>query len=148
MRRICLSLFVLLAAVAPLAAQTPRTIEIIGTDDMKFSVTTITAKPGELLRIKLTSTGMIPKVAMAHNFVLLALGVNPQKFIDAGATERGTDFIAPATRGQVLAASQLGGAGETVWVTFKAPAKSGSYPYVCTFPGHFQAGMKGVLVVK
>jgi len=28
------------------------------------------------------------------------------------------------------------------------PAAPGSYPYVCTFPGHFVAGMKGNLVVK
>ena len=27
--------------------------------------------------------------------------------------------------------------------TFKAPAKAGVYPYLCTFPGHFAAGMKG-----
>lgn len=147
MRRFCLSLFVMLAAVSSLAAQTPRTIEIIGTDDMKFSVTKITAKPGETLRIKLVSKGVIPKVAMAHNFVLLKAGVNAQKFIDAGAAERGTDFIAPATRNQVIAASRLAGPGETVWVTFKAPAVAGNYTYLCTFSGHFQAGMKGVLTV-
>jgi plastocyanin len=32
--------------------------------------------------------------------------------------------------------------------SFGAPAKPGSYTYLCTFPGHFVAGMKGVLVVK
>jgi azurin len=147
MRRFCLSLFVLAAAVSSLAAQTPRTIEIVGTDDMKYSVTKITAKPGEVLRIKLVSKGVIPKIAMAHNFVLLKAGVNAQKFIDAGAPERGTDFIAPATRNQVIAASRFAGPGETVWVTFKAPAVAGNYTYLCTFSGHFQAGMKGVLTV-
>jgi azurin len=147
MRRFCLSLFVLVAAAGSLAAQTPRTIEIIGTDDMKFSVTKITAKPGETIRIKLTSQGVIPKVAMAHNFVLLKAGVNAQKFIDAGVSDRGTDFIAPATRDQVIAASRMAGAGETVWVTFKAPAVPGNYTYLCTFSGHFQAGMKGILTV-
>jgi uncharacterized cupredoxin-like copper-binding protein len=28
------------------------------------------------------------------------------------------------------------------------PKAPGSYPYVCTFPGHFQAGMRGTLEVK
>ena len=33
-------------------------------------------------------------------------------------------------------------------IEFTAPAKPGSYTFFCTFPGHFAAGMKGVLVVK
>src|SRR5690348_12736122 len=48
-----------------------RTIDIVGTEDMKFSVTNIAAKRGEQLRIRLTAKGSMPKVAMAHNFVLL-----------------------------------------------------------------------------
>jgi len=148
MRRFGLSLLFVVAAAFSLAAQTPRTIEIVASDDMKWTVSKITAKPGESLRIKLTSKGVIPKVAMAHNFVLLAGGTNPQKFIDAGAADRGTDFIAPSMKAQVLAASRFAGPGETVWLNFKAPAKPGSYTYLCTFSGHFQAGMKGLLVVK
>lgn len=148
MRRFGLSLLFVVAAAFSLAAQTPRTIEIVASDDMKWTVTKITAKPGEALRIKLTSKGVIPKVAMAHNFVLLAAGTNPQKFIDAGAADRATDFIAPSMKAQVLAASRFAGPGETVWLNFKAPAKPGNYTYLCSFSGHFQAGMKGVLVVK
>ena len=44
--------------------------------------------------------------------------------------------------------ARLAGAGETVEVTFKVPAAAGEYPYICSFPGHFQAGMKGMLSVK
>ena len=136
------------SSVVSRAADPPRTIDIIGTDDMKYSVTTITAKPGEQLRVRLMAKGKIPKVAMAHNFVLLKAGTNAQKFIDAGAADRGTDFIAPSMKAQVLAATRFAGPGETVYVNFKAPDKAGSYTYLCTFSGHFQAGMKGVLVVK
>jgi azurin len=148
MRRFGLSFLLILTAVSVLRAQAPRTIDIVATDDMKWNMPRITAKPGEALRIKLTSKGVIPKVAMAHNFVLLKLGTNAQKFIDAGAADRATDFIAPAMKDQVLAASRFAGPGETVYVNFKAPAKAGSYTYLCTFSGHFQAGMKGTLVVK
>ena len=49
---------------------------------------------------------------------------------------------------QVLAATALAGPGETVDVTFKVPATAGSYPFLCTFPGHFAAGMRGNIVVK
>lgn len=66
------------APAAPAAQAKPaagaRTIEIVGTDDMKYSVTTIDAKPGETLRVRLTAKGALPKIAMAHNFVLLKLG--------------------------------------------------------------------------
>jgi azurin len=147
MRRIGLSLLFCLAA-APLAAQAPRTIRITANDTMKWDTTRIVAKPGEPLRVMLVSKGVIPKVAMAHNFVLLKPGTVAQKFIDAGASDRQTDFIAPSMRPQVIAASQFAGPGETVWINFKAPEKTGSYTYLCTFSGHFQAGMKGTLVVK
>lgn len=148
MRRFVVALLFVTSAAVSTYGQAPRTIEIVAGDDMKWSVTKIAAKPGEALRIKLTSKGVIPKVAMAHNFVLLAGGTNAQKFIDAGAAHRSTDFIAPSMKSQVLAASRLAGPGETVYINFKAPAKPGSYTYLCTFSGHFQAGMKGVLVVK
>jgi len=130
------------------AADPPRTIQIVGTDDMKYSVTTITAKRGETLQIRLTSKGVMPKVAMAHNFVLLKIGTDILKLLQEGAPHRGTDFIAPASMSSVIAKTTLAGAGETVQVTFKAPAKPGQYPFICTFAGHYQAGMKGTLIVK
>ena len=135
-------------ATAGATKGTARTIEIVGTDDMKYNVTTISAKRGEQLRIRLISKGTMPKIAMAHNVVVLKLGTSPVKFITAGVQARETDYIAPETKAQVLAATPLAGAGETVEVTFKAPAAAGKYPFVCTFPGHFQAGMVGALVVK
>jgi azurin len=135
------------AAAAPKAGAA-RTIEITGGDDMKYSVTKIDAKRGETIRIVLKSVGTIPKVAMAHNVVVLTLGADQIKFSQAGAMARATDFIPPDMKGQVVAASKLAGPGETVEVTFKVPAKAGAYPYICTFPGHFAAGMRGDLVVK
>jgi azurin len=141
------------APAVPAANQTKpasaaRTVELTGGDDMKYSVTSIEAKPGETLRIKLVSKGTLPKIAMAHNFVLLKLSAKQIEFANAGATARETDFIPPAMKDQVLAATTLAGPGETVEVTFKVPTVPGSYPYMCTFPGHFAAGMRGTLVVK
>ena len=125
-----------------------RTVEITGGDDMKFSLTSIPAKPGETIKIKLVSKGTLPKIAMAHNFVLLKLGAKQLDFVNAAAMARATDFIPPDMKDQVLAATGLAGPGETVEVTIKVPAAAGSYPYLCTFPGHFAAGMKGTLDVK
>lgn len=152
----------LVAATSPLAAQAVkpqgaaaaspdskvRTVEIAGTDDMKYSVNTIAATRGEQLRIRLVSKGTMPKIVMAHNVVVLKLGTNELKFVTAGAMHRATDFIAPEMKDRVLAATRLAGPGETVEVTFQVPSVPGNYPYLCTFAGHFQAGMKGALVVK
>jgi azurin len=136
------------AKTGPASAKEARTIEITGTDDMKWSVTTIEAKPGETLRIRLKSVGTMPKVAMAHNFVVLKLGTDQIAFTNAAAPARATDFIPPTMKDKVLATTGLAGNGETVEVTFKVPTARGKYPYVCTFPGHFLAGMKGTLIVK
>lgn len=136
------------AKPADKAAAGVRTVEIIGTDDMKFNTTTINAKPGEQLRIRLIAKGAMPKIAMAHNVVVLKKEADPAAFATAAASARATDFIPAANKGDVIAHTGLAGNGETVEVTFKVPAAAGSYPYLCTFPGHFVVGMKGNLVVK
>jgi azurin len=129
-------------------ASTGRLVEITGGDDMKYNVTSIPAKPGETLRIRLVSKGTLPKIAMAHNVVVLKAGAKQIDFVNAASQARATDFIPTDMKDQVLAATGLAGPGETVEVTFKVPAAAGSYPYVCTFPGHFAAGMRGTIVVK
>jgi azurin len=136
------------AKPADKAGAAARTVEIIGTDDMKYNVTTINAKPGEQLRIKLTSKGVMPKIAMAHNVVVLKKEADPAAFATAAASARATDFIPAANKADVIANTGLAGPGETVEVVFKVPAAAGSYPFLCTFPGHFVVGMKGNLVVK
>lgn len=137
-----------LQAQAKPAASAARTIEIQGNDQMKFTVTTIQAKPGEQIRVVLKVVGTMPKMAMSHNFVLLAAGVNATDFANKSMMAAATAYIAPDLKAQVLASTGMAGAGETVEVTFKAPAKAGSYTFLCSFPGHFAAGMRGTLVVK
>ena len=90
-------------AAAKPDAKGVRTVEIIGTDDMKFSVQTIAAKPGEQIRVRLMSKGAMPKIAMAHNFVLLAKAADTLKFVNAAALARTTDFIPPEMKAQIIA---------------------------------------------
>jgi azurin len=134
------------AKMAPAAGG--RTIEISASDAMKYDVTTIAAKPGEKLHVVLKAVGSMPKIAMAHNFVLLKSGVTPTEVSNAAFNARATDFIPAEMKDKILAHTGLAGGGETVDVTFTAPAKPGNYDYLCTFPGHFSQGMKGVLTVK
>lgn len=137
------------AAKAPAAAaKGVRTVELTGGDDMKYNLTNIDAKPGETLHIVLKSNGTIPKIAMAHNFVLLTLTADVAEFIKSSMNARDTDYVPADKKAEVIASTKLAGPGETVEATIKVPAKAGSYPYMCTFPGHYAAGMKGTLVVK
>jgi azurin len=144
--RLLLVSFLVLFSGAP--ADPPRTIDLTGGDDMKYNVTTITARPGEPLRLRFISKGTLPRVAMAHNIVVLKAGTDVAQFITDGLPFRASDFIAPATNNAVIAKTPFAGPGETVQVFFTAPAKPGRYPFVCTFSGHYQAGMKGTLIVK
>jgi len=144
----CVAVVLALGAAASVQAQAPRVVAITATDAMKYSVATIDAKPGEKLTIKLTGQGAIPKAAMAHNFVLLAAKADVSAFAQAALTAAATGYIPATLKAQVLASTGLAGNGETVEVTFDAPKAPGVYTFICTFPGHFLAGMKGTLTVK
>ena len=126
-----------------------RVIEINGTQDMKFSMPTITAKPGEQLVIRFKNTSTLPKAAGGHNFVLLKDTANAATFAnDSMMAGLDKDYIPAARKADILVSTPILGPGETKEVTFKVPAKAASYPYICSFAGHFAAGMKGTLVVK
>jgi azurin len=126
----------------------PRLVELTGDDKVKYDKTEITAKPGETLRVVLKSVGTAPKAIMAHNFVLLKAGVDAVEFNKASFAARATDYVPTELRDQIIAATGLAGPGETVEVTVKVPMQPGRYTYLCTFPGHFALGMRGVLIVK
>ena len=143
---------VAVTARAQTSAAPARTINLTVSDPvdgkMSYSLSRITAKPGERLRILFFSTGTLPKLVMAHNWLLLRLGVDPKGFADDAAMARETDFIPPKRKAQVIASSTLIGPGERDEIIFDAPKVAGKYNYICTFPGHFAAGMAGELLVK
>jgi azurin len=138
--------FMLAGTLSTALAQ--RTIDMIGTDNMKFSVTNIEAEPGEEITIKLTTKSQLPKQAMAHNVVVIDKDSDVNAIAMASIQARDNDYVAPEYKDEIVAATGLAGAGETVEVTFTVPEEPGEYPYICSFPGHYQAGMKGVLTVK
>jgi azurin len=141
------SLFAQAKAPAAAAAGKGRVVEITGNDQMQYNVTAIKAKPGEVLTVRLKTIGKIPKFAMAHNFVLLTKGSDPKAFADKAISAKASEYIPAELKKQIIAHTGMAGPGETVEVTFKAPTAAGKYDYLCSFPGHFAAGMKGVLTV-
>lgn len=136
------------AAAAQEQPAGPRTIEITAGDNMKFNLQTIEAKAGEQLKVVLTNVGTQPKEVMGHNWVLLKKGVDAAAFNAAAVTAKATDYIPPALKDQVVANTALLGPRKSDEITFTVPSEAGEYPFLCSFPAHFQVGMRGTLVVK
>lgn len=144
-----------------------RTIEIIGTDDMRYVVASeeeglvtgsqvgdeyeleqILASPGEELRIVLRTRSDLPGTAMSHNFALLELDADVDEFANTSITASDNDYISPDFEDQLIAATSMLAGGESETIEFTVPEETGEYDYACTFPGHFAAGMNGQLVVE
>jgi azurin len=141
-----------LAAAASLpvasAADEGRTIVITASDMLKFSVTRIEVQRGQTIHIQLKNVGTMPKEVMGHNWILLKAGNDPAAYANAALSAKGEGYQPKSLAAQVLASIPLLGPRQTGEVTFVAPDAPGSYPFLCTFPGHFQAGMRGELLVK
>jgi azurin len=134
-------------------------LELTANDAMKFGVPGQVIKPGEMVRFEvkagepvrmvLQNIGSLPKEAMGHNLVVLKAGVNVDEFAVAAIAAGPAKGYFPADRADsTLAHTPLIGPKAKAEASFNAPAEPGEYFFICTFPGHFAAGMKGVLVVQ
>lgn len=129
-------------------ADASQTIEITGNDQMKFSNTEITVTAGDEVVIEFKNVGTMPKAAMGHNLVVLVQGTDAVAFANKGVSHADSDYIAPDAKNAVIAATKILGPGESETLTFVAPSEPGEYPFVCTFPAHAAAGMRGIITVK
>lgn len=143
-------LFMALVAMSTLAATAQaKTVTIEGLDSLKFSKESITVNPGEKVTIKLVNNTELPANAMSHNLLVLAAGANAQA-VDAAAAKSGKDneYIPEGMDDRILAYTDMVAGGESDTITFTAPKDPGEHEYICTFPGHFAAGMRGTLTVR
>jgi azurin len=140
------------ATQAKPAAAAPRLVVLTAGDPagekMTYSRNAITAAPGERLKLRLVSMGQLPRTVMTHNWVLLTLGADAKKFAEAAALTPATGYIPAALKSQIVAKTEMVGPGEQSEIIFTVPAKPGTYPFLCTFAGHFAAGMAGTMTVK
>ena len=147
-KQILVSSVLVLATFGLKAASTDaRSITISAYDTMKFSVMKIEAHPGEKITVTLKNEGNVPKEVMGHNWVLLKAGTDPTSYMTASMTAKAEGYLPKAMASKVLASIPILGPKETGSATFTAPP-AGTYTYLCSFPAHCQAGMKGVLIVK
>jgi putative membrane-bound dehydrogenase-like protein len=111
---------------------------------MQFDLEALTVAPGQLVEIVLANPD-----GMQHNFVLGAQGSLETIGAAADVLARAPDGLAQQyvpDVPQVLFATRLIDPDQTLTFQFKAPADTGKYPYVCTFPAHWKT-MNGILNV-
>lgn len=136
--------------VAPTPAptvETKPTLEVQVTsvgNQMAFNVKEIKVSAGQPVHLVFKNTSTM--TTMAHNWVLVKPGT------EASVAARGlkmgeTAGYIDVTDHNMLAHTPMAKAGETTEVSFTAPDEPGTYPFVCSFPGHYLF-MKGALIVQ
>src|SRR5690606_12574045 len=122
-----------------------RVLKIAATEGLQFTEKRLVAKRGERITLVFENPD-----AMPHNWALLKQGmlatigdVLAKEIADPAAASR--QYI--PEHDAVLAYTDILEPKATARIHFTAPTEPGDYPYVCTFPGHWQV-MNGVLKVE
>ena len=103
----------------------------------------ILVMPGDRVKLRFANPDHMP-----HNVVFIRGDVKEfGKVVDAFVTkpEAAAAHYIPKSD-QIMAATRMLNHNEVQTIEFQAPQEPGDYPYVCTFPGHWQP-MQGVLRV-
>jgi azurin len=129
-------------ALDELVVRTIRIVAVVG--EMRFDISEFTVHTGEEVEIVLVNPDYMP-----HNLLITIPGALESVSLKAEAMATEADgfergFV-PATP-EVLHATPLINQNETARLRFSAPGEAGSYPFVCTFPGHWRT-MNGVMRV-
>lgn len=125
-----------------------QTVEITANDQMKFNINAFEVGAGEVVKITLKNIGSMPKLSMGHNVVILKQDADLDAFVQEAMVAPTNDYIPPERTDEIVARTKMTGGGETDSVIFKAPDESGEYVFLCSFPGHYQIGMKGIMTVN
>jgi azurin len=87
-------------------------------------------------------------MSKGHNLVILEQEADEKAFVEAAMNAPVTEYVPVEMSDVIIAHTKLLGPGESDTITFKAPTKKGRYVFLCSFPGHYQIGMKGYMVVR
>jgi len=138
---------VALFALAPSALAATCSVNVEGSDAMKYNITNIDiSKSCKAFTINLKHAGKLAKNIMGHNIIIAA--TSDMAGIDADGMKAGlaSDYIKPGDA-RVIAHSKVVGGGESTSVSVPvAKLGAGPYSFFCSFPGH-SALMKGTVTL-
>lgn len=114
-------------------------------DELAFDQSNLTAPAGAAIELTFRNHSKHHQ----HNWVLINGGEEVAQAVYEAALAAGAknDWLPPANP-QIIAQTPLLASGSSVTISFHAPAQAGNYLYLCTFPGHYLAGMKGTLTIR
>lgn len=128
------------------AGEADVTLTLNADDMMKFDKTELKVKAGQTVELVLNHVGKMGKDVMGHNFVLLQQGVDIADFGSKALSAKDNDYIPESESANIIAHTKLLAGGESDTITFTAPA-AGTYPFLCSFPGHYGV-MQGEFIVE
>lgn len=114
------------------ASKVSRTVQVDMTDNMRFNAAAVTAKQGETIRFVVKNSGKIK-----HEMVL----GTEKDLKDHYEQMKKNPEMEHAEPNMVTLAP--GKTGEIIWQFTKA----GKVDFACLQPGHYEAGMKGLVTV-
>ena len=132
---------------APSSAELSNVLELEANDQMKFNHSELRAVAGKPIKLTLKNVGKNPKDAMGHNCIILKQGTDMNAFAQKAMTEKATDYIPSSEKASIIAHTKLVGPGEQDTVEFTINEK-GTYDFMCSFPAHSSAQMRGKLIVQ
>jgi azurin len=121
-------------------------IVLTANDRLQYSDTLFKIKAGQVVTLKLTNIGKMPKNSMGHNFVLLNTGTDITNFAGEAMKAMQSDYIPASLKTAVIAHTKLVGPGESDEITFTIKDK-GYYDFICSFPGHY-GSMRGKIIAE
>jgi uncharacterized cupredoxin-like copper-binding protein len=108
-------------------------------DNMVFSQSDISVPAGQELAIDFVNTSRLP-----HNIVIVDGDMTVATEVNRDAINQ-ADYLPqhPA----VVASLPMIMPNQTGSITWQ-PSQPGTYLFICTYPGHFDAGMYGTIIIK
>ena len=142
-----LSLSTIIMLLSTAFAFSAQKVEISGNDTMRFDKTSVEVKAGEEVELIFSNVGKLPKAAMGHNLVILKPGTQIPGFAMAAVNDKDNEYIPKEAEWaeKVVAKTKVLGPGEKDTIKFTLDA--GTYPFICSFPGHFSI-MQGTITAK
>lgn len=114
------------------------TIKAVGSK-LEYETTDIELVAGTTVTLRFDNS----ESSMPHNVVVLKNRDDIRSVGIAALQAQQTDYVPESESDKMIAHTVLARPGDVVEVTFEVPPP-GEYPYICTYPGHFQT-MRGTL---
>ena len=110
-----------------------RVVDVVMRDNMRFSPDLIKVKKGEVIKFRHANYG-----SLMHEFILgtpISLDEHAKMMRKSPNMEHNKPYMAHVAPGE---------SATLIWKF----SKTGQFTFACLVPGHYEAGMKGIVIVE